>query len=65
MIIVFGTLGVIVTDDVKRVIYQFSNAKENHGSALTLTIKQLSVAFHTIRSKQFVEIKNKGMVTRE
>jgi hypothetical protein len=65
MIIAFETFGVIIPDDVKGVISQFIHAKENHGSTLTLSMQQLSVAFHTIRSKQFVEIKNKGMVTRE
>ena len=65
MIIAFETFGVIVPDDVKGVISQFIHEKENRGSALTLAMQQLSVAFHTIRAKQFVDIKSKGIVTRE
>jgi hypothetical protein len=64
-IIAFETFGVIIQDDVKRVISQFIHVKENHDLTLTLAMQQLSVAFHTIRAKQFVNIKNKGIVTRE
>ena len=64
-IIAFETFGVIIQDDVKGVISQFIHEKENRGSVLTLAMQQLSVAFHTIRAKQFVDIKCKGIVTRE
>jgi hypothetical protein len=58
VVIAIETFGIIINNDMKNLFQIFINDKEDKVKVYETVLKQLSVAFHTLRAKQFVYIKS-------
>jgi len=63
-VIAVETFGVVIVDDIHLIFNKFIHEKENNARVLQSVMQQLSVAFHTIRAKQFYDMVQKRLVIR-
>jgi hypothetical protein len=58
LVLAIETFGTIISDDFKNLFSQFIHEREDRTRVLEIVFQQLSVAFHSLRAKQFLYIKN-------
>jgi hypothetical protein len=58
LVLAIETFGTIISEDFKNLFSQFIHEREDRTRVLEIVFQQLSVAFHSLRAKQFLYIKN-------